>query len=63
MPIVQITMLQGRSPDIKAALMQKVTEAIVESLRVPKDKVQIVLNEISKENFGQAGVPLSKASP
>ena len=63
MPIVQITMLQGRSPDIKAALIGKVTAAIVEALRVPKEKVRIILNEISKDNYGEAGIPLSKAGP
>lgn len=61
MPIVQIRMIQGRTAEKKEELIKKVTDAIVDALRIPKDWVRIVLNEISKENLGYGGVPLSKA--
>ena len=61
MPIVQISMIQGRAPEKKEELIRKVTDAIVETLKIPKDRVRIVLNEVPKENLGYAGVPLSKA--
>jgi 4-oxalocrotonate tautomerase len=60
MPIVQISMIQGRTPEKKAELIKKVTEAIVETLQIPKDRVRIVLNEVPKDNLGYGGVPLSK---
>lgn len=61
MPTVQITMLQGRTPEMKEELMKKVTDAVVDSLKVPKDAVQILLHEVPKENIGHGGIPLSKS--
>ena len=63
MPIVQISMIQGRTPEKKEQLIKKVTEAIIEVLKVPVDRVRIVLNEVPKENLGYGGVPLSKMDP
>ncbi|OGP75655.1 MAG: hypothetical protein A2V86_17675 [Deltaproteobacteria bacterium RBG_16_49_23] len=60
MPIVQISMIQGRTPEKKEELIKKVTDAIAETLEIPKERVQIVLNEVSKENIGRGGIPLSK---
>ena len=63
MPIVQISLIQGRTPEKKEQLIKKVTDAIVEVLQVPADRVQIILNEVPKENLGRGGVPLSKIGP
>jgi 4-oxalocrotonate tautomerase len=63
MPIVQISMIQGRTPEKKAELIKKVTDAIVETLQIPKDRVRIVLNEVPKDNLGYGGIPLSKMDP
>jgi len=60
MPIVQISMIAGRTPEKKEQLIKKVTDAIVEALQIPADKVRIILNEVPKENIGYGGVPLSK---
>jgi 4-oxalocrotonate tautomerase len=60
MPIVQISMIVGRTPEKKEQLIKKVTDAIVEALQIPKERVHIVLNEVTKENIGRGGVPLSK---
>jgi 4-oxalocrotonate tautomerase len=60
MPIVQISMIQGRTPEMKEKLIKKVTDAIVEALQISADKVRIILNEVPKENIGYGGVPLSK---
>lgn len=60
MPVVQISLIQGRTPEKKEELMKKVTEAIADALQIPKDRVRIVLNEVPKENIGYGGVPLSK---
>jgi 4-oxalocrotonate tautomerase len=60
MPIVQISMIAGRTPEKKEQLIKKVTEAIVEVLQIPEERVHIVLNDVPKENIGRGGVPLSK---
>jgi 4-oxalocrotonate tautomerase len=56
-------MIAGRPPEKKERLLKKVTDAIVEVLEVPADKVHILLHDIPKENIGDGGIPLSKKSP
>ena len=63
MPIVHISMIAGRAPEKKEKLIKKVTDAIVESLEVPADRVHIILYDIPRENIGDAGVQLSKKNP
>jgi 4-oxalocrotonate tautomerase len=60
MPIVQISMIQGRTPEKKEQLIKKVTEAIIEVLKIPADRIHVILCEFPKENLGHGGVPLSK---
>ena len=60
MPIVQILLLPGRTPEKKEELIRKVTDAIAETLQIPKDRVLIALHELPKENFGSGGIPLTK---
>lgn len=57
MPIVEITLFEGRDPQQKVALMQKVTEAIVETIGVKPEGVRVILREIPPEHFSVGGVP------
>jgi 4-oxalocrotonate tautomerase len=63
MPVVQIDMIAGRTAEKKEQLIKKVTDAIVEALQVPADRVHIILHDIPKENIGDGGVQLSKKNP
>lgn len=60
MPIVNITLLPGRTPEKKEELIKNVTNSIADTLQIPKERVHIVLYEVSKENIGSGGIPLSK---
>lgn len=60
MPIVQISLIAGRTPEKKEALIKNVTIAVADTLQIPTDRVHIVLNEVPKENIGRGGMPLSK---
>lgn len=62
MPIVDITLIEGRTPEAKERLMRKVTDAIVESIGAPPDSIRIILREIPAAHFGVAGVPKGKPS-
>jgi 4-oxalocrotonate tautomerase len=63
MPIVQISMISGRTPEKKEQLIKKVTDAIAEVLQIPADRVQMIIHDIPKENFGNGGVQLTKKGP
>lgn len=55
MPIVEITMVEGRSPAMKRNLMRSVTDAITGSLSVPSDNVRVMISEIPKSHFAVGG--------
>ncbi|CUU02082.1 4-oxalocrotonate tautomerase [Candidatus Kryptobacter tengchongensis] len=60
MPVVIINMLEGRTRQMKRELIKKVTDAVVESLKVNPESVRVIINEISKENFAVAGLPIEE---
>lgn len=55
MPIVQIEMFKGRTIEQKKNLVDKVTQAIVDSVGTTADHVTIIIREMDKENYAIAG--------
>lgn len=55
MPFAQIYMIEGRSEDQKRAVIQKVTQALVEALGAPQQNVRVWIQDVPKENWGIAG--------
>jgi 4-oxalocrotonate tautomerase len=62
MPIVQVTMIEGRSDEQKEAMYHEVTEAIVRSLGAPRESVRIMVYEVPPKHFATAGVRKQGAS-
>ena len=56
MPFAQIYLLVGRSEEQKMAVIEKVTQALVEALDAPKQNVRVWIHDVPKENWGIAGV-------
>ena len=63
MPMVQVTMLEGRSVEQKHALIREVSEAVARTVNVPLDRVRVALYEVSADDWGIGGVPVSVARP
>ncbi|MCY8231286.1 2-hydroxymuconate tautomerase [Priestia endophytica] len=59
MPYVTVKMLEGRTDEQKRALVEKVTEAVVETTGASKEKVAVIIEEMSKNNYGVAGKRMS----
>ncbi|HLN24357.1 MAG TPA: 2-hydroxymuconate tautomerase [Patescibacteria group bacterium] len=57
MPIVEITLMEGRTKQQKADLMKAVTEAVVTSVSAPAAAVRVILREIPAEHFAVGGIP------
>lgn len=55
MPIAMIHILEGRDDEKKAKLIEKVTDAICESLEAPREAIHVVISEMPKTQFGIAG--------
>lgn len=62
MPLVQISMLPGRSSEQKRALIAEVTEVVVRTCKVVPEQVQVMINEIPAEHWGTAGLSLAEAN-
>ena len=56
MPHIQITMLEGRSPEQKRKVAERVTQAVVEEIGTAREAVTIAFVEVSPANYAQAGV-------
>ena len=56
MPLVQITMLTGRTADQKRKLAQRITDAMAEEAGARREAIVVVFNEVSKESYASGGV-------
>ena len=56
MPLVQITMLTGRTADQKRRLAQRITDAMVEEAGARKEAIVVTFVEVSKESYASGGV-------
>lgn len=55
MPFVQINMIQGRSEEQKRAVIEKVSNAIVEATGSPMQAVRVMIVEVPNTNWGIGG--------
>ena len=63
MPIVQITMLQGRTPDQKRKIAKRVTDVMVEEAGARREGITVVFNEVSKESYATGGELMIDKTP
>jgi 4-oxalocrotonate tautomerase len=56
MPVVQITMLAGRTVEQKRKIARRITEVFVEEAGVRREAVTIAFHEVSRENYAAGGV-------
>jgi 4-oxalocrotonate tautomerase len=55
MPYVTIQMLEGRTDEQRKALIEKVTDAVVETTGATREKVVVFIEDIDKNNYGVGG--------
>jgi 4-oxalocrotonate tautomerase len=55
MPVVQITMLAGRTADQKRKIAKRITDALVEEAGARREGIIVVFNEVSKDNYASGG--------
>jgi 4-oxalocrotonate tautomerase len=62
MPIIEVTLLEGRNKKQKAALISELTDAAVRAVNAPPESVRVILREIPPEHFGVAGKSKAETS-
>jgi 4-oxalocrotonate tautomerase len=55
MPLVQVTMLQGRTADQKRKLAKRITDAMVEEAGAKRESIVVAFVELSKESYATGG--------
>jgi 4-oxalocrotonate tautomerase len=51
MPLIQVTLARGRTPEQLAALGKALTDAAVESIGAKRETIRVVLNECEPEHW------------
>jgi len=59
MPLIQVTMIEGRSADTKTALIRGLTEAAAQATGAPRESIRVILQEVPGAHWGVGGVPKS----
>ena len=55
MPLVQITMLEGRTAEQKRRLAKRITDAMVEEAGARREAIVVAFHEVSKESYATGG--------
>ena len=56
MPVIQITMSVGRNVEQKRELVSVLTRETARVLKTKEESVRVLIYEVSKENWGNAGI-------
>jgi 4-oxalocrotonate tautomerase len=57
MPLIQITMIEGRSDEQRRALLRGVTDAVEQSVGAPRGSIRVILQEVPATHWAVGGEP------
>lgn len=60
MPLVEITLAEGRTPDQLRALMRAATQAVHTSIGAPVESIRVVLREVPKTHWSAGDVTIAE---
>lgn len=60
MPLIEVTLGEGRSPEKLRALISRLTEAVVETGVAPKESVRVILREVPLTHWAAADETLAE---
>lgn len=63
MPMIQVTLLQGRTVEQKHELIRRLTDATEEVLGGDRGRIRVALYEVNSDEWGIGGEPVSKLRP
>jgi 4-oxalocrotonate tautomerase len=59
MPEIIVYAVEGRTPEVKKALMRDITEAVVRNFGVPAENVVVQIVESGRDSKSRGGVPFA----
>ncbi len=51
MPLVNVTMARGRTPEAKSKMLHAIADAIHESIGAPRDSIRVWVTEVENTDF------------
>jgi len=60
MPIVEITLVSGRTPEELRAMISAVTKAVSETVAAPVAAVRVIVREVPKTHFAAGDVTIAE---
>jgi len=63
MPLVQITMLAGRTADQKRKIARRITDALVEEAGAKREAIIVAFHEVSRESYASGGELMIDKTP
>ena len=51
MPIIEVTLVEGREPERLRELITRLTDAAVEAVDAPRESVRVILREVPATHF------------
>ena len=62
MPLVEVTLVEGRTPEQLRTLISRLTAAVVDSVGAPKENVRVVLREVPATHWAAGDVTIAGAA-
>lgn len=59
MPLIQVTMVEGRTTEQKHALIRELSATMANTLEVPLERIRVAIYEISPDDWGIGGEPFA----
>ena len=56
MPLLRVSLMEGRPPELLEALIGDLTATVVATLGVKPESVRVILDEVPPSHWGVAGV-------
>ncbi len=60
MPLIQTTIMEGRTQEQKEAFYKGVTQVAVETLNVKPEQVRVIINQVPTEHWAIGGVSVAE---
>ena len=60
MPEIIVYAVEGRTPEVKKALMREITEAVVRNFGVAAENVVVQIVESPKDSKSRGGIPFAE---
>ena len=55
MPLIQITLLEGRTAEQKRRIAQRVTDVVAEEAKTAREGIVVAFYEVAKESYASGG--------